>query len=199
MPGAFEGVRIVDCTQGVAGPMATMILADHGADVVKVESPGGDRLQDHPGYITWSRNKRLVTIDRDSFDGQQQILTSSSCRCCHLRRPTPASSSARARLRDTRRCLPGAAPRLAPNVRRTRPLESASHEDFARGRRWWRLAQFSWEGVPVHLVSPQVAHGHAMTAATAIAAGLVERAETGAGQSLVCTGSPLRFRRRPER
>ena len=42
MPGALEGLRIVDLTTGLAGPIATMMLSDHGADVVKVEPPGGD-------------------------------------------------------------------------------------------------------------------------------------------------------------
>ena len=190
MPGAFEGVRIVDCTQGVAGPMATMILADHGADVVKVESPGGDRLQDHPGYITWSRNKRLVTIDRDSFDGQQQILDLVSRADVVIFDDPPGVIERQGLDRDT---LAAAFPALLhvwlPMFGERGRWSQLPHEDpllaAVAGGAW---AQFSWEGVPVHLVSPQVAYGHAMTAATAIAAGLVERAETGAGQSLVCTG-----------
>src|SRR5215204_1419685 len=46
---AYRGVRIVDFSQGVAGPMAAMLLGDFEAEVVKVEPPGGDRLKDHPG------------------------------------------------------------------------------------------------------------------------------------------------------
>ena len=54
---AFEGIRIIDFSEGIAGPMATMLLSDLGAEVIKVERPGGDRMKDHPGYFCWNRNK----------------------------------------------------------------------------------------------------------------------------------------------
>src|SRR6186997_1748735 len=60
---AYKGVRIVDFSQGVAGPMAAMLLGDFEAEVVKVEPPGGDRMKDHPGYLAWNRNKQVVTLD----------------------------------------------------------------------------------------------------------------------------------------
>ena len=41
MPGPLNGYRIVDLTSNVSGPLATMILADQGADVIKVEAPNG--------------------------------------------------------------------------------------------------------------------------------------------------------------
>ena len=43
MPGALEGMRVVDLTHHIVGPFATKLLADYGADVVKIERPdGGD-------------------------------------------------------------------------------------------------------------------------------------------------------------
>nr|QQZ52010.1 CoA transferase [Phenylobacterium glaciei] len=36
---------------------------DFEADIIKVEPPQGDRMKDHPGYLTWNRNKRLLTLD----------------------------------------------------------------------------------------------------------------------------------------
>ena len=72
MPGPLSGYRIVDVTQMISGPMATMILADQGADVIKVEPPvGGDltralagrRHPMSPTFAIANRNKRSVVID----------------------------------------------------------------------------------------------------------------------------------------
>ena len=60
---ACEGLRVVDLTQGMAGPMAAMLLADHGADVVKVEPPGGDWARSQAGFRMWNRGKRSVVLE----------------------------------------------------------------------------------------------------------------------------------------
>ena len=60
---AYDGVRILDFSQGLAGPMAAMLMGDFEADVVKIEPPQGDRLKDHPGYLTFNRNKRIMNLD----------------------------------------------------------------------------------------------------------------------------------------
>ena len=60
----LAGVRVVDMTTGIAGPVATMLLAEAGADVVKVERPdGADRAR--PGFRTWNRSKRSIVLDID--------------------------------------------------------------------------------------------------------------------------------------
>src|SRR3954453_2387832 len=70
MVGALSGLRVIDVTSGVAGPMATMVLSDHGADVIKVEEPAGDPMRSYPGYATWNRGKRSVVLDL--HDGEDQ-------------------------------------------------------------------------------------------------------------------------------
>ena len=65
MPGALEGLRVVDLTTGFAGPLATMTLSDHGADVVKVEPPGGDPQRSYVGSVVTNRGKRSVVLDLD--------------------------------------------------------------------------------------------------------------------------------------
>src|SRR5213080_4485291 len=66
---AYLGLRVVDFSQGIAGPMAAMLLGDFEAEVVKVEPPGGDRLKDDPGYLAWNRNKQVVGLDLDTAQG----------------------------------------------------------------------------------------------------------------------------------
>ena len=62
MPGALDGIRVIDFGQYVAGPLAGMLLADQGADVIKVDPPGGPRLKT-PANATWNRGKRSIHLD----------------------------------------------------------------------------------------------------------------------------------------
>jgi len=79
---ALEGVRVLDLSNLVAGPMAAMLLADFGADVIKVEDPArGDELRgwgyakDGVGifFKMINRNKRLVTCNLRTSEGQELI------------------------------------------------------------------------------------------------------------------------------
>jgi crotonobetainyl-CoA:carnitine CoA-transferase CaiB-like acyl-CoA transferase len=62
MPGALEGIRVIDFGQYIAGPLAAMLLADQGADVIRVDPPGGPRLQT-PANAVWNRGKRSLVLD----------------------------------------------------------------------------------------------------------------------------------------
>ena len=63
MAGVLSGIRVLDLSWGIAGPMATMLLADHGAEVTRVERPGGDPFRDQLGYTAWNRGKRSAVLD----------------------------------------------------------------------------------------------------------------------------------------
>ena len=77
MPGALDGVRVIDMTQMISGPVAARILGDQGADVVKVEAPGvGDlvRAMGSPTgfsatFATSNRNKRSIVLDMKKPEG----------------------------------------------------------------------------------------------------------------------------------
>lgn len=75
MPGPLDGIKIVDLTTVIAGPYATQTLGDMGADVLKVEPPGGDIMRApgparSPGmgaaFLNCNRNKRSIALDMKS-------------------------------------------------------------------------------------------------------------------------------------
>ena len=69
----FAGLRVLEFGQYVAAPVAAMLLADLGADVIKVERPGGDPLRTLR-YQTWNRGKRIVELDLASDAGRRHAL-----------------------------------------------------------------------------------------------------------------------------
>ena len=79
-PGPLAGVKVLDLTQIMAGPMCTMLLADMGADVIKIERPGsgddtrrmGSRYENGfaAGFLALNRNKRSIALDLRSDEGK---------------------------------------------------------------------------------------------------------------------------------
>lgn len=84
--GPLTDLRVLDCTQMLAGPFATMVLADLGADIVKVEPPRGDMTRTNQPHLTEeeayggyfqsvNRNKRSVVLDLKTEEGRTAFLT----------------------------------------------------------------------------------------------------------------------------
>jgi crotonobetainyl-CoA:carnitine CoA-transferase CaiB-like acyl-CoA transferase len=69
MAGVFDGLRVLDLSSGIAGPMTTMLLADNGALVTRIESPHGEPFGAHSGSRVWNRGKRSAVIDLASEGG----------------------------------------------------------------------------------------------------------------------------------
>lgn len=77
--GPLAGIRVIDITNTVVGPAATQILGDLGADIVKIEPPGGDQLRHlgparHEGmasmFLGLNRNKRSVVLNLKQADSR---------------------------------------------------------------------------------------------------------------------------------
>ncbi len=75
MAGVLEGVRVVDFGQYIAGPLTAMMLRDHGAEVIRVERPGGP-CWNTPANAIWNRGKRSIVLDltRDSDRAHAQRI-----------------------------------------------------------------------------------------------------------------------------
>jgi formyl-CoA transferase/CoA:oxalate CoA-transferase len=82
MPGALDGVKIVDLSNWIAGPFGTMLLGDLGADIIKVESPSGDGCRalgppfqkgESHFFMGVNRNKRGIIVDLKTPEGQDVV------------------------------------------------------------------------------------------------------------------------------
>lgn len=84
MSGALAGIKVIDMTRVLGGPYCTQILADHGADVIKIEPPQGDEVRDwgppfHDDaasyFIGVNRNKRSMGLDLSRPEGREVLTT----------------------------------------------------------------------------------------------------------------------------
>ena len=78
----LQGIRVIDVTQNIAGPHSTQTLGDLGADVIKIEPPGGDPTRswgppfwegEPPLFLSYNRNKRSVVLDLKSEGGRDVL------------------------------------------------------------------------------------------------------------------------------
>jgi len=69
MAGALAGIRVIDFGQYIAGPMAAQLLGDQGAEVIRVDPPGGPAW-DTPANATWNRGKQSIVLDLKTEDGR---------------------------------------------------------------------------------------------------------------------------------
>ena len=73
--GLLSGVRVLDLSIWRPGPYATQLLAELGAEVIKVEPPGGDPMRAYPGlFAGLHADKRSVMLDLKSAEGRDRVL-----------------------------------------------------------------------------------------------------------------------------
>jgi crotonobetainyl-CoA:carnitine CoA-transferase CaiB-like acyl-CoA transferase len=165
MAGIFDGQRVVELATGIAAPYAGMLLADLGADVIKVEAGAGDPYRDEAGFHSLNRNKRSV---RDVplpplLAGADVVLTDRPATAWALRRLAP-------------RAVVVSVPPWGERGPCVDGYASPSLLAAACGMAW---NQQSYTEGPVHLVVPLVPYATGPLVATAAAAGLLLRARTG--------------------
>ncbi len=82
MAGALDHLLVLDLTSHLSGPYCAMLLADHGAEVIKIEPPKGDSARNMPPFVngesapfmTWNRNKRSVVMDLKQAADKEALL-----------------------------------------------------------------------------------------------------------------------------
>jgi len=187
---AYEGVRIADFSQGVAGPMAAMLLGDFEAEVVKVEPPGGDRLKDHPGYLAWNRNKQVVTLDlkaaADLAAARDLIAGADVAIFDHAPGRLEALGLDGATLTTAHPGLVHAW--MPPYGTSGEWSQLPGHHSLLAGLSGMAFRQGAWSDQPVHLVIPIAWYAQAVLGAGAIGAALYERSRSGRGQALTVSG-----------
>ena len=194
MPGALDGIRVIDLTTIYSGPICTSILGDQGADIVKVESPDGDFMR-HPlgsqrngvggAFAMMNRNKRSVVIDLAEDEGKAVFkkLVAGADVVVENYRPGVME-----RLGIGYETLKAVNPRLV-----FASINGVGHKGPYAGRRVYDAIIQSISGIgslqadparerPILINSLICDKITSMTAAQAIAAALVARERTGIGQ-----------------
>jgi len=70
MPAPLDGLRVIDLSWGFAGALVSLVMADYGAEVVRVEPPDGCVLRAQPAFPLWGRGKQSVVLDLRTAAGR---------------------------------------------------------------------------------------------------------------------------------
>jgi crotonobetainyl-CoA:carnitine CoA-transferase CaiB-like acyl-CoA transferase len=195
MSGPLEGIRIIDATSVVLGPLAAQTLGDYGADVIKIESPEGDTTRQlgparHPGmaafYLGCNRNKRSVVLDLKQPAGRDALLrlARDADVLMHNFRPEPA-----AKLRLGYEVFKAINPRLVYcatyGFRAAGPYgNKPAYDDVIQAGSGLASLQTSLVGDPRYLPTIVADKTSSMAVVSSVLAALVRRERTGQGQAL---------------
>src|SRR5919106_6415025 len=184
--GALDGIRILDLTWGSAGPLGVLLLAEQGADVVKVEPPGGDPFRSYPGYKVWTRSRRSVELDLKSHAGVERFkqlaatadVVVESFRPGVMDRLGVGYDALHAELPQLVYC---SCPAWPPGHRKANRPGYDALVQAAAGQQW---EQPGWRPGPIFLHMPMPSMGAIYLVPSGILAALVARERTGRGQQV---------------
>ena len=186
MVSAFDGIRVIELAQGIAGPYTGMLLAEQGAEVIKVEPPQGDKGRELPGFHIWNRSKRSVVVDSTTPEGAAflQHLLATADIILHDVQPgnTDTRDLTYEALRQTNPnliyCHLPAFGAKGPHASRYQDDSLVAAVSGLLGSQW------SHRDGGVHLVIPIASYGAAFVASASIAAALYEREQSHTGQHI---------------
>jgi crotonobetainyl-CoA:carnitine CoA-transferase CaiB-like acyl-CoA transferase len=182
--GPLAGIRLLDLSWGIAGPVGVQLLAELGADVIKVEPPGGDPFRQQPGYHVWNRSRRSVVIDLKAPEGHAALLRLCEGADVLVETFSPGTMD---RLGLSFEAISGRFPRL---VYGSVPAYPPGHR-FAQRPGWEGLVQArsgmqneqpGWRRGPVFLHFPAPSMAACFLLASGVLAALIHREQSGRGQ-----------------
>jgi crotonobetainyl-CoA:carnitine CoA-transferase CaiB-like acyl-CoA transferase len=191
----LAGVRVVELTSIVAGPYVGLLLADLGADVIKVEPPGGDRARDlgprvsddmAAVFLNLNRGKRSVVLDLATGDGRRQLktITDTADVFVHNLRPDAATrcGADAATLRAGHPALVHCTIRGYGSAGPHRDLPA--YDDVIQATAGIAAQQEWVAGEPMYVATAIADKVAGLTAALAVAAALHRQANTGVGAEI---------------
>lgn len=184
MARALEGITVLELTDGPAGAIATMFLADNGARVIHAIPEDTAAARDHPAYRIWDRGKQSIFLDvREEPEAFRRIAAASDVLVESWR---PASDIHEIAGYEA---VSPINPRLVhcsiTAYGRNGPLrDEPAHADLVMARAGILASQPSFDGDPIHVVHPLPQVGAGLLAAQGIVASLIARENTGTGRKV---------------
>ena len=190
MQGPFRGVRILDCSEGIGGPLAAMLLGDLGADVIKVEPPAGDRLRGTPAFHVLNRSKRGLVADLRSDAGRRRLAPLLRDADVLILGGPPSTYAERGLDPESlHRTHPQLIVVQVPMYGRQGPFVDLQEDDAMLSALCGPVGtQPSHSGRPVYQTLPASSAGQGILTALTIGACLVNRERTGRGDGVEVSG-----------
>jgi crotonobetainyl-CoA:carnitine CoA-transferase CaiB-like acyl-CoA transferase len=171
---ALDGIRILDLSSGIAGPLGVLLLAEHGADVIKVEPRSGDPFRDYPGYRVWNRSRRSVVVP-DEEHLRALVRTADAIVL------TGWGIEPEAALAVNPACVVVSCPGYPTGHRQSRRAGNG-WDVLIQAASGQMYEQPGWRDGPIFLRLPMPSMGALYLVTTGVLAGLAARARTGRGQ-----------------
>lgn len=184
MTTALEGIRVIDASRHMAGAMTGMMFADNGADVVRVEAPGGDPTRRHDGFKVWNRGKRGVVLDLGDPASRERLLRLAASADVFI---TDFRQGVAERLRVDHESLAPYNHRLISvaisGLGERGPLRHLpGHEHIVAAKAGRMGTMNGYRDGPIFTPTPIASYGAAMLATQGALAALHQRGTTGVGQ-----------------
>jgi crotonobetainyl-CoA:carnitine CoA-transferase CaiB-like acyl-CoA transferase len=181
---ALDGIRILDLSWGIAGPLGVLLLAEQGADVIKVEPPGGDPFRAYEGYRCWGRSRRSVVLDLKTAEGADGFLALAATADAVVETFRPGVLDrlgvgwGALRAVNPRLVLVSSPPYPDGHRRAARP----GYEALLQASSGQMTDQPGWRMGPIFLHFPVASMGTAFLIPTVVLGALLARERTGQGQ-----------------